>query len=410
MCKSEAPTQAQSGNKPPQFILPPSIEVIEGSPVSFTVSVSEPDGDAVTTSAIRKPQGSVYSDSSRQFAWQTSKFDRGTTQIIFSVSDGHYVVYDTVLVTVKPQGNHPPVFASITGPFTAYPNQQYTLQISTTNPATDSVTVTAVSYPAGSQLTAPPFSGTLLFKYTPLEKDTGSSIKVIFSAANSSAITYDTVTLQVQRLQNIAVGMWTVTQDGQTIALVINANQTFTIDYAGLLNVSGTCVVSGTTVTLTPVSCTVLGQSSTDCGDPAIGTISGNQMTMPNGDGTSTILTKGQNSSVNALGEWRIASSGLTMTINVYADYTFVMNATGLYHMSGTYTLSDSSITFTYSACTVLGQPSTSCGGPDTGVISGNQLTISYSDGTSASFTRVIGSLSKKLTGNFFFSRAGKRI
>jgi hypothetical protein len=291
-CFSEAPTRTQNGNKPPQFILPQDIEIIEGFPVTFVVSVSEPDGDRVTTAAIQKPQASTYSDSSRQFVWQTTKNDRGSTKVIFSVTDGHFTVFDTVGITVKAQVGRPPVFAEVSGPFIAYPGQQYTLQIRTTNPTIDSVTVAAVSYPAGAQCTAIPYSGTLVFRYTPAEKDTGSSVKAIFSASTQSAIAYDTMTIQVARVPKGPIGTWTVTQEGMIVTLVIYANQTFSMNLDTLGSISGTWTESGNTVTMTPLTCTAFGEQSTDCGDSAVVTISGDQLNFPSGDGTSIQFTR----------------------------------------------------------------------------------------------------------------------
>jgi hypothetical protein len=73
---------------------------------------------------------------------------------------------------------------------------------------------------------------------------------------------------------------------------VFNANNTFTLDAGGLATMNGTYTYSGNTVTMTATSCTVLGQPSSDCGDPTTGTVSGNTMTMDNGDGTTSTLTK----------------------------------------------------------------------------------------------------------------------
>jgi hypothetical protein len=87
------------------------------------------------------------------------------------------------------------------------------------------------------------------------------------------------------------VGTWKATQSGATMTVVITASNTFTMDLAGLSTMAGNCSVSGNKVTFTYTNCTLLGSSIT-CSDPDVGTISGNTMTLPNNDGTTTTLTK----------------------------------------------------------------------------------------------------------------------
>jgi hypothetical protein len=88
------------------------------------------------------------------------------------------------------------------------------------------------------------------------------------------------------------VGTWKVTQSGATMTIVVNSNNTFTMDLSGVSTMSGTYTLSGNQITLTYTGCTIFGLPSTDCGDPDVGTVSGNQMTIPNNDGSTSTLTR----------------------------------------------------------------------------------------------------------------------
>jgi hypothetical protein len=100
-------------------------------------------------------------------------------------------------------------------------------------------------------------------------------------------------------------------------------------------------------------------------------------------------------SQTTAVGTWNATVSGATMTILVNADSTFTMevpgtNGTiGTYTKSGACTLSGNTIIFNSTSCTLdgLGVP---CMSPDTGTISGTQMTlpIPYGDGTAAILTK----------------------
>jgi hypothetical protein len=104
---------------------------------------------------------------------------------------------------------------------------------------------------------------------------------------------FDTIVIEVHYHQQTSiVGTWSVTQEGYTTAFALNADNTFSMDYTGFIVMSGTYTMSGTTITFTYTSCSVMGEPMADCGDPTVGTISGNQMTILNGDGTSMTLTK----------------------------------------------------------------------------------------------------------------------
>jgi uncharacterized protein YkwD len=74
--------------------------VAESSPLSFTVSGSDPDGDGLTYTASGVPSGAAFSSTSRTFSWTPSSTQSGTYQVTFRVSDGSLTDSETVAITV----------------------------------------------------------------------------------------------------------------------------------------------------------------------------------------------------------------------------------------------------------------------------------------------------------------------
>lgn len=72
--------------------------VNEGALLSFETSVSDPDGNALTYSAVGLPSGAVFVN--QNFSWTPSYSQSGKYNVIFRVSDGLADVEQAVLITV----------------------------------------------------------------------------------------------------------------------------------------------------------------------------------------------------------------------------------------------------------------------------------------------------------------------
>jgi hypothetical protein len=73
-----------------------------GGAVSFSVTASDPDGDALSLSAANLPAGASFSATTGKFVWTPTAAQTGQFGVVCSVSDGTASVSKTVLVTVTP--------------------------------------------------------------------------------------------------------------------------------------------------------------------------------------------------------------------------------------------------------------------------------------------------------------------
>ena len=87
--------------------LPPGLDTIgkkkvnEGSILSFTVTATDPDGDALTYRAENLPEGATFNSSSRIFSWTPKVGQAGMYYVNFSVTDGALSDYEDVQITVE---------------------------------------------------------------------------------------------------------------------------------------------------------------------------------------------------------------------------------------------------------------------------------------------------------------------
>ncbi|MFZ5469799.1 MAG: putative Ig domain-containing protein [Myxococcota bacterium] len=92
-------TAAPPNNRPP--VLGPIGErtVVEGATLTFVVTASDPDGDALTLSASPLPSGASFDPSTGGFLWSPTAGQQGNHAVTFSVTDG--VLTDSEVVTLR---------------------------------------------------------------------------------------------------------------------------------------------------------------------------------------------------------------------------------------------------------------------------------------------------------------------
>lgn len=89
---NSAPVLAAIGNK----------SVNENSLLTFDVSATDADGDAISYSAQNKPSGATLDPQTGEFSWTPGYSQAGTYQVTFIASDGQAQDSETVTITVRP--------------------------------------------------------------------------------------------------------------------------------------------------------------------------------------------------------------------------------------------------------------------------------------------------------------------
>jgi hypothetical protein len=87
--------------------LPPVLNAIgnrsvnEGAVLSFTISATDANGDALTYSASNLPVGASFSAATRTFSWTPGYSQAGVyASVRFQVSDGQMTDYEDITITV----------------------------------------------------------------------------------------------------------------------------------------------------------------------------------------------------------------------------------------------------------------------------------------------------------------------
>ncbi len=93
---NQSPLLASIGNR----------SVNEGELLQFTVSATDPDGDALTYSASNLPSGASFTPATRLFSWTPTSGQAGTySNVRFEVSDGVLTDYENITITVNGAGS-----------------------------------------------------------------------------------------------------------------------------------------------------------------------------------------------------------------------------------------------------------------------------------------------------------------
>ncbi len=221
-------------NRPPVLSPISNQTVNENQALTFTISGTDPDGNALTYSASGLPGGASFNSSTRTFSWTPSYSQAGSYNVAFAVSDGTLTASQTVAITVN-NVNRPPVLNSI-GNKSVTAGQLLSFVISGSDPDGDALTYSASGLPAGATFN----TSTRAFSWTPTFSQAGN-YSVTFTVSDGSLTASETITISVGSVNQppvlAAIGSKSV-NEGQTLSFTLSATDpaggTLTYSVTGL--------------------------------------------------------------------------------------------------------------------------------------------------------------------------------
>ena len=192
------PTPTQGGNRAPVLASIGPKSVNEGSLLTFTVSATDPDGDALTYSANSLPSGATFTAATRTFSWIPSMSQAGTYPVSFSVTDGYLSDSEVVMMTVT-DVDQPPVLAAI-GSKAVGEGSTLSFTVSATDADGDPLTYSTGTLPSGASFTA----ATRTFTWTPSSTQ-GGNYQVAFSVSDGLLSDSETITITVNNVNHAPV-------------------------------------------------------------------------------------------------------------------------------------------------------------------------------------------------------------
>jgi hypothetical protein len=160
--------------------------VDENSPLSFTVTATDADGDSISYSDQNLPSGATFVG--QTFSWTPDYNQAGSYQVTFIASDGKAQDSNTITITVN-NVNRPPVLVPI-GDKSVYTNNLLAFDVNATDPDGNTVTYSATGLPIGATFTGQTFS------WTPDYNQAGT-YHVTFIASDGKAQDSETITITV---------------------------------------------------------------------------------------------------------------------------------------------------------------------------------------------------------------------
>lgn len=142
-----------SNNAPPRISSAPATRTTAGTRYRYSISASDPDGDALSYVLLEGPAGMTLTDNT--LVWLSTEADVGLHPVQIQVSDGagNQVSQSWTLEVVPAGMNHPPGITSLPV-VTAVPGGTYVYQLQANDPDGDSLFYALPTAPAGMGIDA----------------------------------------------------------------------------------------------------------------------------------------------------------------------------------------------------------------------------------------------------------------
>jgi len=158
-----------TGNHPPFITSIPIKKATVGYQYIYRVIATDPDGDNLTYSLLKAPEGMTITLSTGEITWTPDEAQVGEKQVIISVSDGYLSITQEFVLVVSAEGmNHKPQITS-SPPTHAVAGEQYSYRMNATDKDGDILIFSLSEYPKGMTIDAE--SGLLI--WIPIEMDVG---------------------------------------------------------------------------------------------------------------------------------------------------------------------------------------------------------------------------------------------
>jgi hypothetical protein len=174
-----------SANRKPVLTAVTAKTVAEGALLSFTVSATDPDGDAITFSFTSSPAaaGAAIGSTTGVFTWTPGYDQAGVYTVTYKATDALGLSDSSVSTITVTNVNRKPVFTAVAAQ-SAQAGNAYELVVEAVDPDGDAVTYSYVGTPpAGATFTA----ATRTFAWTPTAAQVGS-YPLRFRAADAGGL------------------------------------------------------------------------------------------------------------------------------------------------------------------------------------------------------------------------------